>query len=844
MEKVKENVLENAISRPATSLNRRVLVVDDDLDFASSQGELIESQGYAVKTVTSAQVAVQALETFSPDVVLIDVRLGDTDGIDVLAEFLAHESSPICIMMTGYASIESAVEALKTGAYDYLTKPISPNDLFGTLNRCFERISLETEKAQALKKLDSRNRELEYANRRLHRVVECMGELGRSDSMTDLCHGLLEKVAHSMGAEGGSVYLREGDRLVLCHSLDPGHAPAVIPMPLNASSVLGRIMQKAEAVLVSDAASSDGLMLSGWSGYRDESLLALPLTGENNSIVGVLSLHTKQQPPFTPQDRDIGRILLAASSETLRAVKALDELQQSQTMLQLIVDSHPDCVRVMDLNRELLQMNPAGLEMAEADTMDQVAGSCADEIIDPEYREDFMRMMANAYKGESGALECSLTGLRGTHRWIAASAVPLLDRNQEIIGSLSVARDRTQRREIEHALQESRSLLQLIIDSVPECVKVLDRDGNVLQMNKAGLGMLGAESFDQVHGACIYPFINEEYREAVQNMNQHALNDGASGRMVYTFRGLSGKDIWVDTHVSPLRNTDQEIIGVLGVTRDITEDRRLQEKSRQQELALIATNKMSALGTLVAGVAHEINNPNQTIQINSGLLGKVWEDAQKIMDEHVGTHGPIMLGGLQYTGAQGAHSELINDIRVGAEQIKTVVDRLRTFARPYDGIHGSIKDSPIQLNDAVQPAIALLRHAIRKGTEHFYLNLQESLPAIRGNRQQIQQVVINLMMNALEALPDRSCAIWLDTWLNTGKSTVELRLRDEGCGIDLDDLKQVMEPFYTTKRDKGGTGLGLSITHSLLKDLGATIDFDSEPGEGTRVVVSFPVVKH
>jgi PAS domain S-box-containing protein len=710
--------MKHAIERPGVTLAKRVMVLDDDPDFAISQGELIRSQGYEVETVISVQAAYQALETFSPDVVMIDIRLGKVDGIDLLSEFIVHESSPTCIMMTGHASIESAVEALKAGAYDYLTKPISPNELFSTLNRCFERISLETEKAQALKKLDSRNRELEYANRRLQRVVECMGELSGCGSVADLCHGLLEKVARSMGAEGGSVYLREDDRLVLAHSLDPGHAPAVIPMPINANSVLGRIMEKAEAVLISDAASSDGLMLSGWSGYRDESLLALPLTGENNKIIGILSLHTKQQPPFTPQDRDVGRILLAASSETLRAVKALDDLQQSQ------------------------------------------------------------------------------------------------------------------------------SLLQMIIDSVPECVKVLDRDGNVLQMNKAGLDMLGAGNFDQVHGACIYQFINPEYREAVQKMNEQALKEGASGRMVFTFRGLKGNDLWVDTHISPLRNADQEIIGVLDVTRDITEDRRLQEKSRQQELALIATNKMSALGTLVAGVAHEINNPNQTIQINSGLLGKVWEDAQKIMDEHVGTHGPIMLGGLQYTGAQGAHSELINDIRVGAEQIKTVVDRLRTFARPYDGIHGSIKDSPIQLNDAVQPAIALLRHAIRKGTEHFYLNLQESLPAIRGNRQQIQQVVINLMMNALEALPDRSCAIRLDTWLNTGKSTVELRLRDEGCGIEPDDLKQIMEPFYTTKRDKGGTGLGLSITHSLLKDLGATIDFDSEPGEGTRVVVSFPVVKH
>ena len=709
--------MENANGLPATSLNQRVLVVDDDPDYANSQGELIRSHGYEVEIVTSAQAAHQALGTFSPEVVLIDVRLGKVDGIDLLGEFLAHEPSPTCIMITGYASIESAVEALKAGAYDYLTKPVSPNDLFRTLDRCFERIRLEAERTDALDKLDTRNRELEYLNKRLQRVVENMGEITCSTSLPDLCRKLLEKVAHSMGAEGGSVYLREGDQLVLEYSLDPGHAPAIIPMPLNTNSVLGRVMEQGEAVLVSDAASSDGLMLSGWSGYRDESLLALPLTGQDNDIKGVLSLHTKQQPPFTPQDRDLGRILLAASCETLRAVKALESLQESQSMLQMIMDSNPDCIRVLDQEGKLLYINPAGLAFIEADAIDQIEGDgCVQDIVDPEYRDAFKRLGDSAYKGESGTLECCLTGLRGTRRWIEVNAVPLRDRLQNITGCLSVA-------------------------------------------------------------------------------------------------------------------------------RDITEDKRLIEKNRQQELQLMESNKMAALGTLVAGVAHEINNPNQTIQINSGLLGQVWTDTQKILDEHVSTHGPFKLGGLLYNGVPGAHADLINDMRIGAEQIKTVVGRLRSFARPYEGIHGNIEGAQIQLNEAVQPAIALLRHAIRKGTDNFQTNLEDGLPAIQGNRQQLQQVVINLVMNALDALPDRSHGIQVDTGFNAERSCVELRVRDAGTGIEPQNMEQIMEPFYTTRREKGGTGLGLSITHSLLHDQGGTIHFESEPGKGTLVIVGFPVVK-
>lgn len=118
------------------------------------------------------------------------------------------------------------------------------------------------------------------------------------------------------------------------------------------------------------------------------------------------------------------------------------------------------------------------------------------------------------------------------------------------------------------------------------------------------------------------------------------------------------------------------------------------------------------------------------------------------------------------------------------------------------------------------------------------------MPAVQCNRQQLQQIVINLVMNALDALPDRSRGICIETRLNATQSTVELSITDEGVGMETGKMKQIMEPFYTTRRDQGGTGLGLSITHSLLQEQGGTIHFESEPGKGTRVVISLPVAKH
>ncbi len=967
--------MEKASKLSTVRLDQKVLVVDDDHDFAQSVGELIGSYGCQVEVVATPAAAREMLATFCPAVALIDVRLGKYSGIDLLEEFVNLPAAPTCIMITGYASTGSAVETLTAGAYDYLTKPVAPSALFATLDRCFDRIRLENERAEALYQLEARNRELEHVNQRLQQVVDCMGDISSCTSVVNLCNLLLEEVASNMGADGGSVYLREGDRLVLAHSLDPGHAPPVIPMPLNPGTVLGRVMEGAESVLVSNAASSEGLMLSGWSGYRDESLLALPLMGQDGETLGVLSLHTKQQPPFTPQDRDIGRILLSASCETLRAVQALEELQasdehirllldsthegiygvdpngnctfanasclqmlgyseadmlglnaakqvhhiqppspdtgtgdcriclaltgardaslteaemwradgtgfpaefravpilkgekiigcvitfrditervtteeklqESTNMLQLIVDSEPECVKVLDKNLNLLQMNPAGLSMIEADSMEEVAGCCVEGIIEPEYREAFIKMTDEVFKGNSGLLEFKITGLKGTRRWLEIHAVPLRKTDQEIIGLVGVTRDITESKIVQMDLQESQDMLQLIIDSVPVCVKILDRNGNILRMNNTGLRMLDAGSFDEVKGMNFYPMTDPAYREELRKMNERVLNDGAPGKMEFELTGLRGRKIWLHTHVVPLPGECQDIIGVLAVTRDITETRSLVEKTHQQKMQLIQANKMAALGTLVAGVAHEINNPNQTIQINSGLVSRVWEDAVKVLDEYAMVNGEFNLAGLPYGEVKNGYTEIIHDINDAARQIKIVVDQLRDVARPYDGTATQKPVTPVNLNDVVETAIALLKHCISKRTSEFHYELGEDLPSIMGMRQHLQQIVINLVLNSLEALPDKTSGIWIETCFNEDQSSVELRVRDEGVGIQPAAMEQIMEPFFTTKRDTGGTGLGLSITHSLTQAQGGTLHFESEPGKGTLAIVRFPVTQH
>jgi signal transduction histidine kinase len=270
--------------------------------------------------------------------------------------------------------------------------------------------------------------------------------------------------------------------------------------------------------------------------------------------------------------------------------------------------------------------------------------------------------------------------------------------------------------------------------------------------------------------------------------------------------------------------------------REMAERTQLEHKTRQQELQLIQANKMTALGTLVAGVAHEINNPNHLVLMNARVLAEAWTDAKRILEAYHREHGDFLLGGLPYTEMRETLPALVRDMHGGALRIERIINNLKDFARP----RGHAGQSTFQLNDAVQRAIALLHYLIRKTTARFHVDLAEGLPPLRGDMQQIEQVVINLVANALEALPERDRSVTVATRYNQAQACLELEVRDEGIGIAPEHLARLCDPFFTTKQEQGGTGLGLAITYTLVRNHGGSIAFESVPGQGTRVLVTLP----
>jgi len=275
------------------------------------------------------------------------------------------------------------------------------------------------------------------------------------------------------------------------------------------------------------------------------------------------------------------------------------------------------------------------------------------------------------------------------------------------------------------------------------------------------------------------------------------------------------------------------------LTREIAERRHAEEELRLNQQQLVQADKLAALGVLVSGVAHEINNPTGLILLDVPILKRAHRDTRLILDEHYAEGGEFTLGGLPYSEMRQEIPRILDEMHDGAKRIKRIVNDLKDFARRDD-----LADMvPLDLNELVRTALRLVEPTLRKATSRLRVEYGDDLPLFRGNAQRIEQVVVNLIINACQALPDPERSISLTTRHNRATSSLLLTVRDEGVGIAPEDLPRLTDPFFTTKRESGGTGLGLSVSSGIVKEHGGQLHFDSTQGAGTTVTLVLPAIE-
>jgi two-component system NtrC family sensor kinase len=327
--------------------------------------------------------------------------------------------------------------------------------------------------------------------------------------------------------------------------------------------------------------------------------------------------------------------------------------------------------------------------------------------------------------------------------------------------------------------------------AVDDMIIVFDKDLHVLQFNdsvKNFFHLSEKSSFSILEEVC-KTLVRETFHSQKTGYKEIHLQDQSTCEL-YTY---------------PVHNNEKQVYGVIAYIKDVTEKRKM-------EVQLLHSGKLAAIGEMAAGVAHELNSPLTAILGNSQLL-------------------------LRTTPKEDPTFTLLNDIKNCGDRCKRIIKSLLTFSRQDEYLFDSFS-----VNEAVEQVLNLLKYQLEKNQILIKPSLQEDLPLIEGSQPQIEQIIINLLLNAKDAIElssEKNKEIIIQTTLKSNE--VHLSVTDNGIGIEETRLSEIFHPFHTTKESEKGTGLGLSVSIGIARAHGGSIEVDSKLHTGSTFTLKLPI---
>jgi signal transduction histidine kinase len=368
--------------------------------------------------------------------------------------------------------------------------------------------------------------------------------------------------------------------------------------------------------------------------------------------------------------------------------------------------------------------------------------------------------------------------------------------------------------------------LQTILDGITSPILLVSKESRVVWVNKAGAGLYSQLETD-VSGKLIVDLPFESFDDAAHCPVRRALG---SGRPEEESLSLPDGRI-VTLSVFPLPGEAEMVEGVICLMADITEQVRLREEAEQG-------NRLAALGELAAGLAHDINNPVGMLMVNLPMVKDVYRDLLDWVEKN-SVEQDKRFGGLQFSFLKEKLPYLLGEMLLNADKIRQLTADMKAFSQQQ--IVGVTE--PVDLNQVVESALRLTNYPLHQATTDLRIELAEELPTVQGRRHQLEQVVVNLLLNAAQALTSAVQAIRVSTSFNADEKQIVLDVVDRGQGIAEENLAEVTKPFFTTRRASGGVGLGLSLSARIVEEHGGKIKISSSSGFGTHVQVMLPLSK-
>ncbi|HMA22973.1 MAG TPA: PAS domain S-box protein, partial [Gemmatimonadaceae bacterium] len=656
-------------------------------------------------------------------------------------------------------------------------------------------------------------------------------ERGRGEALADIARAVssslrlkdvmqlsLRHAVALLRTEGAALGVIRDDQLVLVAGLGVGEPLIGAPIPVNAS-VTGRAIRERRTVICNDVnVVADAYTPTRIAAGIERTLIA-PLYS-NTEAIGALSV-INRDTEFTDDDavvlqRLADQVAVAVANarlyeESRAAVdryrhaveeerRARDAVEQSQARYRNLFETATDAIYTLDARGFFTDVNEATCEMAGCSREDLVGRNPLALIATREVgavKEHFTSALA----GTARRYECHFVRSDGTRRLASVTNTPIRH-GTDVVGILGVARDVTVERERALALERSEARYTRLVESASDAIFTVEPGGLLTAVNRS-LERASGRSRRDLIGAPVASLVDSRDQVGVAQALRETFR-GQRRRIELRYPAADGEVRLCSLTLTPLVERER-VAGALGIVRDVTDEKRLTEQLLQQE-------KLAAVGQLVSGVAHELNNPLASVTAFAQLLLAAPPDAPT---DH----------------------QALEAINQEARRAAKIVSNLLTFARQHQP-----ERTVADINRVIDDTLELRRYALRTANVAIETSLDDDLPLTWADPFQLQQVVLNLLTNAEHALAAWDGERCLRVATESNNDRLIIRVSDSGPGIAPEHLQRVFNPFFTTKPVGEGTGLGLSISDGIVREHGGRIRAESQVGHGATFTIDLPYV--
>ncbi|MDM5317617.1 PAS domain S-box protein [Fictibacillus sp. b24] len=508
----------------------------------------------------------------------------------------------------------------------------------------------------------------------------------------------------------------------------------------------------------------------------------------------VVMLELIKQPTFTKDGKP--QVLVVTGRDITSHKQKEEELSVALDLLESVLKGTTDAILILNTRQEVIKVNDAFIQMfgwAEEDFAEENEDY---PVITPVHLQGESKEIIDLLKqGQSVPLhETQRIHKDGTVFDVSASFSNICDMDGKIMGFVIVYRDITSQKKVERALRESEAKYRLIAEHSTDLITVIDPSGMIQYVSPSHFTVLGYEE-GEIKGA-ILDLVHPEDMENLSDSFMKSLVKKEPFQTEFRLLHKNGDWILLETRGVPVMTKEGHVESLVTFARDVT-------KAKQTEELMLKSEKLSVLGELAAGVAHEIRNPLTSLKGFTKLL----TDADDVIR-------------LEYLRIMESELNRINDI----------VGELMLVAKPQ-----AVSFEHTNIQELIYSVVRLLETQAIMRNIQIWVNISDNIPLVYGVENQLKQLFINLLKNAIESM-EKDGEIHIK--IGTRNNSVVLELKDQGCGIPAERLKTLGEPFYTTKEK--GTGLGLMVCFKIIEEHGGAIQFSSVENEGTRVEIELP----